>query len=231
GSTFLVQIMNPGAALDDFDLVALPRHDRYPPHSNVIETIGAPHRVTQAVLAQAHDIWMPRFEMLPSPRLALIVGGSTKSRPFTTEMAQNLGQVSSKLAADAGGSLLVSTSRRTGDAATEALMAELHVPKSVFRWDQGGDNPYLGYLAIADAVLVTGDSMSMCTEACATTTPVYIYAPRGFAADKHRRLHQDLYDLGYARPLGETLVAWTHPPLNPAEDVARAIRERYEPSL
>lgn len=237
-AAFLAQIMDPGGRLGDFDLVAVPRHDRRPPLPNVLETVGAPHRVTPAVLRTARAQWAPVFEQLPRPRIALIVGGSTKSRRFTADMARDLGRAASGLAIDSGGSLLVSTSRRTGDAAAAALFAELQAPAHVYRWDQGGDNPYLGYLALADAVIVTGDSMSMCTEACATTVPVYIFAPPGFAADKHARLHWDLYKRGYARPLGERredrlgerredrLEFWTHPPLNPAVDVADAIRIR-----
>ena len=79
---------------------------------------------------------------------------------------------------------------------------------------------------MADAVIVTGDSVSMCSEACATTGPVYIYAPEALSTAKHARLHSELFDKGYARPLAGRLETWTHAPLNPAEDVARAVRER-----
>jgi mitochondrial fission protein ELM1 len=37
------------------------------------------------------------------------------------------------------------------------------------------DNPYFGYVAGADALVVTGDSESMIAEACATGKPVYVY--------------------------------------------------------
>ena len=131
------------------------------------------------------------------------------------------------MAGAAGGSLLISTSRRTGKPA-EDLLAEVAVPAHVFRWGDAGDNPYLGYIACADAVIVTGDSVSMCTEACAGTAPVYIYAPPGFVIDKHARLHRELYDAGYARPLGETLEPWHHPPLNAATDIAAEIRRRLK---
>lgn len=230
GAAVLVQIMDPGGGLGDFDIVAVPRHDRRAPRPNVLETVGAPHRLTLAVLEQARTDWAPRFASLPSPRIAVIVGGATRSRPFTANMACDLGQAASALAEESGGSLLVSTSRRTGDAAAAALEAALRVPSRVYRWDQGGDNPYFGYLAVADAVIVTGDSMSMCTEACAATVPVYIFAPPGFAAGKHARLHEDLFALGYARPLGDRpgFETWTHPPLNPAAAVAEAIRNRLD---
>jgi uncharacterized protein len=43
---------------------------------------------------------------------------------------------------------------------------------------------------------------------------------------KHARLHAELYEKGYARPLAGMLQEWSHPPLNAAEDVAAAIRDR-----
>ena len=83
-----------------------------------------------------------------------------------------------------------------------------------------------GVMELADAVIVTGDSASMCSEACAGTGPVYIYAPPALTAPKHARLHDDLYEQGYARPLTGEYEDWSHPPLNPAQEIADAIRQR-----
>ncbi len=227
GKTFLVQLMNPGdTGLDEIDLVAVPRHDGRPDRPNQMQITGAPHRVTDAVLAEAKEKWSDRFAPLPGPRIALIVGGDTKRRVFTPEMAGELGKMASAMAGAAGGSLLVSTSRRTRDEAATALMAGIDVPNYVFRWGDEGENPYFGYLACADAVIVTGDSVSMCSEACAQENPVYIYAPRKLVAHKHAKLHKELYERGVARPLGGGLEKWTHPPLNAAGAIAAEIRER-----
>lgn len=226
GATYLVQIMDPGSTgIDEFDLVAAPRHDTITERPNVMRITGAPHRITPARLAAAAAEWRGRFADLPRPWIALIVGGSTRRRTFTDAMARDLGRAASAMAGDAGGALLVTTSRRTG-AAAQALLGEIAVPKRVYRWGDEGENPYYGYLAVADAVIVTGDSVSMCSEACATTGPVYIYAPEALSTAKHARLHSELFDKGYARPLAGRLETWTHAPLNPAEDVARAVRER-----
>ena len=66
----------------------------------------------------------------------------------------------------------------------------------------------------------------MCTEACAGTGPVYIYAPPALSVAKHARLHEELYQLGYARPLAGDVEPWSHPPLNPALAVAAEIKKR-----
>ena len=226
GATYLVQIMDPGSTgAGEFDLIAAPRHDTITERPNVMRITGAPHRITPARLTAAAAEWRGRFAGLPRPWIALIVGGSTRRRTFTDAMARELGRAASAMAADAGGALLVTTSRRTG-AAAQALLGEIAVPKRVYRWGDEGENPYYGYLAVADAVIVTGDSVSMCSEACATTGPVYIYAPEALITAKHARLHSELFEKGYARPLAGRLETWTHAPLNPAEDVARAVRER-----
>ena len=72
--------------------------------------------------------------------------------------------------------MFATTSRRTGRSAADALAAELRPPHSVYVWQPDrADNPYLGYLALADVLIVTGESESMLAEAAATDTPMYIY--------------------------------------------------------
>lgn len=68
------------------------------------------------------------------------------------------------------------TSRRTGAEATEALTTGLGASSYVHRWQPGHqDNPYLAYLALADVIVVTGESESMLAEAAASGKPMYIY--------------------------------------------------------
>ena len=227
GRCFLAQIMYPGPGAKEFGLIAVPAHDRPRRGGNVVTMTGAPHGLDAARLKAAAHQWRGRFDDLPRPWIALIVGGSTRRRKFTAKMARELAARASKMALTAGGSLLVTTSRRTG-AAAGVLIDAITAPCRVHRWgkDEAAANPYAGYLALADAVVVTGDSASMCTEACATSAPVYIFAPPALTVAKHARLHEDLYAKGYAKPLGELYQPWSHPPLNPAQDVAAAIRQR-----
>ncbi|NQV85320.1 MAG: mitochondrial fission ELM1 family protein [Rhodospirillales bacterium] len=229
---FLAQVMGPGAGRGDFGLIAVPRHDGAVAGGNILNITGAPHQLTPSRLKEESGRWRGRFDDLPKPWIALIVGGSTRRRTFTPAMAIELAARASKMALLAGGSLLVTTSRRTGEAA-DTLIKAITAPNRVFRWglDNSQENPYHGYLALADAVIVTGDSSSMCSEACAGTGPVYIYAPPALTIAKHGRLHADLYQQGYARPLSGEMDSggdqqWTHQPLNAAVAVAQAIRDR-----
>lgn len=225
----IVQIMDPGpAGTSNFDLIAIPRHDVVTRGPNTLMITGAPHRVTPLRLAEASHHWRARFEHLPKPWIALIVGGSTRRKMFTTAMASELGRMASAMAQDTGGSLLVTTSRRTGPA-VDHLLEEINVPNFVYRWGDDGENPYLGYLAEADGIVVTGDSVSMCSEACATDKPVYVYAPKPLVTTKHARFHQSLYQERYARPFSGILEDWTHQPLNAAHNVAAAIQVLMQP--
>src|SRR5262249_36397001 len=67
-----------------------------------------------------------------------------------------------------------------------ALESAIDVPYLFYRWRPGDpDNPYLGFLALADTVIVTGDSMSMIAEACSTGRPVHIFEFGGGPAAMH----------------------------------------------
>lgn len=226
GMTKLVHLMWPGAfASDQFDLICVPNHDDVPDLDNVLRTTGAPGPLDRVQDAK-RKLEMPHnFAALPGPRIAVLCGGSTKNKQFTDTMAAGLGRATSTMALGAGGSLLVTTSRRTGEA-VDALLEEIHAPAIIHRWDDGTENPYRDFLQFADAFVVTGESISMISEACSTGRPVYIYAPTGLATEKHARFHKELYELGLARPLGTAFERWRYPPLNVAADIASAIREK-----
>ncbi len=232
GKTKIVQIMFPGLiGLSDFDLVVLPNHDGCKAaRPNILRTTGAPHRITPQRLAAEREKWEKVFAGLPEPRIALIVGGATKNKPFTPEMARDLAARAAALSrALGGGSFLVTTSRRTGAEQEKIIRDALPDPKFFYGWgNKEIENPYFGFLALADHIIVTGDSVSMCSEACAAGAPVYIYAPAGTVGKKHALLHRELYQNGYAVELTENPVPVSNgggKRLNAAADVAAKIKE------
>lgn len=229
----IVQIMDPVQGRDEFDLIAAPRHDASVQRANLIETTGAPNRVTRARLAEEGERWRNRLADLPPPRIALLIGGATRRRGFAPALAAELGALASGLAQAHGGSLMITTSRRTGDGAADALMGAVTVPSYVHRWGAAGaeaGNPYFGFLGLCDAAIVTGESVSMCSEACATGKPVYIYAPSAIIKPAFARLHGELYKLGMARPLEQGIAGdftqMRYVPLSAAAQVAAEIRRR-----
>jgi mitochondrial fission protein ELM1 len=154
----------------------------------------------------------------------VLVGGADKDTRFDADVAARLGRSVSEIANRSGGSLLVTTSRRTPQQGL-ALVSCLTAPAFVHVWTPEGRNPFFGFLGLADYIVVTGDSVSMCTEACATGKPVFIFSPYGAKGSKHTRFHEELFAASLARPLGGEMIEWRHGPINPAHDVARVIRQ------
>ncbi len=174
-ATRLVQLGRPRADLALFDLVVTTPQYRLPGRANVLHLALPLHRVDRDAESRARAAWEPRLASLPSPRIALLVGGSAKPWVFDVAAAHRLAAEASALARAEGGSLLVSTSRRTPEAAARALEEGLEAPAYVHRWTpDGGANPYLAYLTMADAFVVTADSASMLAEACGTGRRVWI---------------------------------------------------------
>jgi len=176
GRTRYVHVGRPWAPLSSFDLVITTPQYRVPPASNVLNNVLTLHSVSTEHLAQARQEWESTFAALPRPRFAVMVGGD--SGPFTLgpKAADRLGRETSQLARAHGGSLLVSTSARTRPEAIDALEAAIAAPSYFHRWRASGPaNPYMGMLAWADRLIVTGDSIAMLSEACATGKPVTMF--------------------------------------------------------
>ncbi len=223
GRTFVVQIQNPRLDAERFDLVVVPAHDRLTGR-NVITTRGALHRVTPGRLAEAAAHFAPTLAHLPRPRVAVLVGGSDRRGPLTPDAAAAIGARIAAMARREGAGLMVTPSRRTGAANLAALRAALAGVPSVI-WDGVGENPYFGFLGLADAILVTEDSVSMVSEACATGKPVHI-VPLGRRAAKLDRFHGALIAAGITRPFAGTLERWTYVPPDDTARVAAEVERR-----
>jgi len=221
GRCLRVQIQNPGIDPGNFDLVVVPRHDRLS-GPNVLVTRGAPHGVTPQALEAARSKFAPRFADLPHPRIALLLGGNNGVYKLTQLAAVNLAQCLSTLARGSHGSVLVTPSRRTG-AAVEAIFRDRLAGVPGEMWDGSGDNPYLGYLAYADHIVVTADSVNMACEAASTGKPVHV-VPLDGGSDKFRRFHDGLVEDGITRPFHGTLESWSYPTFDDTTLVADRIR-------
>lgn len=236
GRCFLAHLMHPGWHADGFDLIALPDHDQGPPETNIIQVTGAAHHATRAKFQAGAAVWSDRLAEIPRPRITLLIGGAFGRRRIEVAEALDLVAQVSALAQRLGGGLLITTSRRTPRPVTRAIPEAVTVPAHIHCWDRHRENPYFGFLGLADAVVVTGDSVSMICEATATGRPVLILAPPGLARPRQSLFHQRLFELGAARPfdavadraepLGWDEDAPRRPTLDAAGTIAAAIRRR-----
>lgn len=223
GRTFAVHIQNPMVNLSRFDVIVAPRHDRLQ-GPNVIQTTGGLNQITAQRLQHEAGRFGARIAHLPQPRVAVLIGGNNKAYRLTKALAQRLGQDLAEMSRREGAGLLITPSRRTGTGIVSALRSALAgCPAEI--WDGTGENPYFAYLALADAFVVTGDSVNMVTEAASTGKPVYIVELEGGSA-KFRRFHESLRQAGVTRPFEGRLETWSYAALRDTEEVAVEIRRR-----
>ncbi len=184
GRTRIVQLGREGVfPPEDFDLTVVPSYAGLLPHPRRIFVAAPLSRARKPVLQEARTRWSRLFEGKAAPRIGLLVGGHAPNYRLTPGRARDLGREVRAMADAVGGSVFVTTSRRTSPEAVRALDEGLGGAAHFHRWSHeqpSNANPYLGYLALADAFVVTGESASMLSDACATGKPVMIYdVPRG----------------------------------------------------
>lgn len=221
-----VHQLNPATSFNHFDYVLLPKHDRAASKKNpkVVPYVGATHRFEPKMLADAKKEWAKEFKKCAKPRIVAIIGGSTTKRTFSVKDAEKLANILNKTKKDLKGSLLVTTSRRTGERQTEVLRNTIDADYFYGVGDKR-PNPYVGFLGTADLLVVTGESMSMLAEATATKKPLYIYAPKTLMIAKHQRFVDMLYAEGFAKPFGDkALKPFTpKPATNEANRIAKLL--------
>lgn len=202
--TILTQLMFPGRyGIKQFAKIFLPQHDAgKKPLSTFYFTVGSPHRINAKTLDDARSLWLDKFSALPRPLTTVIIGGSIKGKPFSLQNAAAMAEEIKALKARIGGSLLITDSRRTGVEA-EKLMTDIlrDIPAHTFLWGSQDENPIMGYYACADNIVVSGDSVSMCCEACGTGKPVFVFEGKEWLTPKHLRFVRSLFDGGYATAL------------------------------
>ncbi len=176
GRSRIVHLGRPWAPLDRFDLIVTTPQYQLPARDNILEIPLPLHHVTPQRLEMWRDRWAGRLEQSPAPRWAVLLGGDSGPFVFTAAKAARLARWVDRRVRDEGGSLWVTDSARTPAAAWRTFLASLSCPVQSYQWTPGDKaNPYPGFLACADRLVVTGESMSMLTEAAATGKPLYVF--------------------------------------------------------
>ena len=215
--TRVVQILDPRLDPGHWDLVVVPGHDalRGP---NVLSMRGSVHPVDDAWLAAARAAH-PDTGRLPSPRLAVLVGGVDLAG-----FARFADDVDALCARD-GARVLATASRRTPADVIAAMRARWGTGVGqVYAPGDAGANPYAGWLAWADAIACTADSVNMLSEACATHAPVWVGALSA-ARDRPRAFVRALLDDGRIGELGGQPPRHTTP-LRETARIASEVRTR-----
>lgn len=173
GRTKLALIGPPKRESGQFDLIVVPFHYRAADTANVCR-IGLPlvGVDSQRVVSEGKR-WQSRFAGLPRPLTVFLCGGSIGTHSFDPDTARGILATIERMRD--GGSLQVTTSRRTPVETAEAIAQVLPPDAELHRWDKAGsENPYIGLLAHGDRFVVTGDSISMLVEVARLGKPLAI---------------------------------------------------------
>lgn len=220
----VVQILDPRIDTKHWDLVVAPEHDRLQ-GNNVVPLLGSLNPVDDAWLLQARNAFAT-FAELPQPRTAVLLGGSSAHARFDRSAFEVLASKLEVSLARDGGSVLVTTSRRTPADLVAALRHRyVETPGPVWCGEADGANPYAGVLAWADRIVCSPDSVNMVSEACATTAPVFVFDPSRVSG-RPRRFLDSLLQSGRIRVMDTTLASFPVEPLRETARVAAIVRER-----
>ncbi len=215
-----VAVQDPRMNLQNFDLVFAARHDGIS-GKNVFVTRTALHRVTPERLTSYAAVWAPALAHLPRPLVAVLLGGNNGRYRFGAAEARDL---AGKLAAvmREGAGVAITASRRTSPQAV-AVLRELLGPLGAWIWTGGTSNPYFGLLGLADAVVVTADSVSMVSEAVATPLPVYLFRLPGKSSRIGAFMDMMAAD-GRVRDFAGKLDFWESAPMDDTPAAGAALR-------
>jgi uncharacterized protein len=220
-----VQILDPRIDPRHWDAVVAPAHDRLQ-GGNVVTTLGSLNPIDDAWLATGRAAF-PALGALPGPRTVLLLGGPTRAAPLGPDHWNDMAtHLDGWLAAD-GGSLLVTSSRRTPAWLVDAVRRR-YAGHPGLQWHGAGEgpNPYAGLLGWADRIVASADSVNLISEACATDVPV-LAPPPASAASRLGRFHRALHERGRLRLLSARFEPWRCAPLREAVVVAAELRRRW----
>ena len=225
-----VVLMKPGIPLRYFDAAVIPRHDDPPRRRNVVETRAAPNLVDAESLEEAGRALADKARNISdTPKVGVLMGGDTKDCRVTTDLARDVLRQVREAAKDLGMGVLVTTSRRTprevervvddettGDPATELVIIanRRNIPRAVE-----------GILGLSRMVVVSGESISMVSEAASSGRAVLVFEPEKRVRNrtKYERVVDDLAGDGYVRKVRPLEVAAAIRECANAPDEARRV--------
>lgn len=219
-ATCTVLFKDPRTRRHGADLVIVQAHDRLRgPAVKVVTT--APNRLPPSRLDAIRADPPDDLAVLPSPRLAVLVGGNSRHHRFTPE---DIGRFVAGLEQRVGGgaSLMITASRRTPPALAAALRGLADRSDRVVFWNGEGANPLAAYMALADELIVTADSTNMIGEAASTGRPIQVFHPSG----GHPKIERFIGLLGQEARIGrfpEAPATGGYPPINSTADIAAAV--------
>ncbi|MFK8040576.1 MAG: ELM1/GtrOC1 family putative glycosyltransferase [Rickettsiaceae bacterium] len=232
----IIQIMRPQIALHKFDIVILPSHDNPPQNKpNIITINSALNNVTNRIKQSNEPISLfQKYPIITNEKfVGVIIGGDTKNHQMSQKYADEFLQILSALHDKNKMPFFFSFSRRTPKFFKELIIKKFndgtHIIYDPTIINDNAYNPYLGILYNAYCLILTADSISMCSEAVSTGKSTYIHCPQYLPLKKHKVFVERLINLGAAKYLDcntDLSTIYHYEPLNEVEKVVDIIKNK-----
>lgn len=198
-------IMKPaGIGLKKFTLAIVPEHDRAAAGKNVIRTVLAPNLINDEAVRLAGEALCRQYDLRsPGGFVGLFVGGDNPEFALTRKAVEAVLEGLLAFCSEENARLLVTTSRRTSSdvagALKRRLAGEARAALLIIANEKNTDAAVGGILALSKAVVVSGESISMVSEAVSSgkKTVVFELAKRYEGETKHERSLRRLAAAGY----------------------------------
>ena len=206
-----IHIQDPRLSPSYFDVLIVPQHDQVR-GPNVITSKASLNRLNDANIKEAARTLESKWNKLPAPRVAVLLGGNNRRYNISITMVHEMAERLKKFATTTGTSLALIPSQRTpGELLNHLTQALEQIPHAVA--DPKDKNPYPGILGIAEAIIVTSDSVNLTSEATITGKPVLIAKWRQ-ETGRIGAFHDAMMGAGHTMPLGNSLPIKAFTPLD-----------------
>ncbi|MFA6078302.1 MAG: ELM1/GtrOC1 family putative glycosyltransferase [Candidatus Omnitrophota bacterium] len=227
-----ITIMKPTGmfnAAKHFKLMVIPEHDLPRPRKNILVTTLAPNLVESGSHDEAAERLRPFIKPGDGKFISLFVGGDNPEYRLTGELIACVVDEVVKFAESHGAGILATTSRRTNKDVEDILKQRLGSHERcrllVVANDRNIDGAVNGMLHMSDIAIVSGESVSMVSEAVSSGKKVVAFEleKKKDTVSKHERILGHLKSEGYiavsrAEDLSRAMeAAWSDK--SPAKDV------------
>ena len=233
-----VVIQKPGLlGYKNFDLVILPRHDVIEPASNkqnpespdsiekasgkTAVTHGSLNPINEQYLTKQAEALTQRYSHLKNRmrlKIGLLIGGISKNIFLSEQQIKILIQQLLEATKELNAEILMTTSRRTPSGIEHLLEKRLkrdsRCPLLILANQNNVPEAVGGILGLADIVIVSGDSISMVSEAASSGKNTIVFLPQNRnhlkkGSLRHERFIEHLSEEGYIYSCGVKDIART----------------------
>ena len=219
-----IHVQDPKVNFDHFDFIVAPEHDGIN-GSNIINTKGAIHYLTETEIKDNSDYLKPFIKNDERKIFALILGGPNKYYDYSTKNMKRIFSILYNLNKTKNFQLVVIPSMRTPENTIQYAKEFFGENHTVI--ENIDKKAYLSALGLSEYIIVTCDSSSMISEAALTGKPIYVANILPNRNDRRFQKFRNLFrELNITRNLGEPFENWSYQKLDETNRVAKIIKER-----